>query len=449
MKTRLRHAWVMITTGYWFVPSLMTAAGVALAFLMIAVDRHVLVPGLELGWVYGGGADGAKTLLSAVAGSVITVAGVVFSITVAALTQASSQFGPRLLRNFMRDTSNQVVLGTFVSTFMYCLLVLRTVHVEDGQAFVPHASVTVAVVLAAASIAVLIYFIHHVSRTLQAPIVIANVSVELASAIDRSPRGEPSAAGAGLPEGIDRDCVRVLAGRDGYVQAVDFDGLVALARDLGVVVRLHCRPGNFVIEGNALASVGPAGRWEAACEGKLRAAFIVGDDRTDEQDVEYSVRQIVEVAVRALSPGINDPFPAMNAVDALAAGVCRAAREGLAGPHHRDAEGVVRVVAPVTTFEGLVDAAFDQIRQYGCGSVAVALRLIEALTDCGGQCDAGQRAVLLRHAGMTYRQAALLAPGEEDRAALGARYAAAVGALGNADGPSGGTEGECERPTSN
>ena len=165
----------MVTSSFWFVPTTMTVVAAGSAIGMIEVDRTWLGPGVRIGWLYSGGAEGARSLLSTVAGSVITVAGVVFSITISTLTQASSQFGPRLLRNFMRDTSNQIVLGTFVATFLYCLLVLRTIHgkIDDGASFVPQLSVTVAVGLAVASIAVLIYFIHHVSLSLQAPNVIA------------------------------------------------------------------------------------------------------------------------------------------------------------------------------------------------------------------------------------------------------------------------------------
>jgi len=171
MKVRLRHIWEIVSTNYWFVPSVMTVAAAIAAFVMLYIDRTYFPADIHAFWLYSGGADGAKTLLSTVAGSIITVAGVVFSITIAALTQASSQFGPRLLRNFMRDASNQVVLGTFVATFVYCVLILRTIHgrVDEGQSFVPQASVTGAVVLSVASVAVLIYFIHHVSMSLQAP----------------------------------------------------------------------------------------------------------------------------------------------------------------------------------------------------------------------------------------------------------------------------------------
>src|SRR3712207_4966988 len=160
----------------------MLLGGTVLAQVTLAVDHYALSRPGGSGWIYTGGAEGARTLLSAVAGSVITVAGVVFSITIGTLTQASMQFGPRLLRNFMRDTGNQLVLGTFVATFMYCLLVLRSIESGPNASDVPHASVTAAVAFALASIAVLIYFTHHVSLSLQAPIAVATVANALEQA---------------------------------------------------------------------------------------------------------------------------------------------------------------------------------------------------------------------------------------------------------------------------
>jgi uncharacterized membrane protein len=172
-KTKLSKLWEALHSSYWFVPTLMVVIAIALAFAMLSLDRAGKSGPIEsLGWIYTGGPDGARTMLSAIASSMITVAGTAFSITLVALTLASSQFGPRLLRNFMQDTGNQIVLGTFIATFIYCLLVLRTVRGDDYNVFVPQLSVTVGIVLAIASIGVLIYFIHHASTTIQASHVI-------------------------------------------------------------------------------------------------------------------------------------------------------------------------------------------------------------------------------------------------------------------------------------
>ena len=435
MRTRLRHVWEVVTTGYWFVPAVMILAAVAVALLLLYVDRTVV--GARVGWLYAGGADGAKTLLSTVAGSVITVAGVVFSITISALTQASSQFGPRLLRNFMRDTGNQAVLGTFVATFVYCLIVLRTIHgkLEDGVEFVPQASVTVAVLLAGASIAVLVYFIHHVSVSLQAPAVVAAVLSDLEATIARLPDDQEGSGVAlvdGLRPDVDGAPRPIHSTKQGYVQVVDYGGLTEAADKSDLILRLAYRPGDYVIEGTPLLLASPAGR----CDGedfaeRVNAAFICGRNATSEQDLEQALRQMVEVAVRALSPGINDPFTAVNCIDALGSAVCRIAGKGLPGPLRHDRQGRLRMITPVTTFDGVVDTAFNQIRQYGRGSVPVAIRLLDVIAACAGQMTTvEQRRALLRHAGMVYEDNREGIVQRRDRDDLRERWETAVRALG-------------------
>lgn len=436
----------MLTTGYWFVPSVMTLAAAALAFTLLLIDRNLL--GARIGWLYAGGSDGAKTLLSMVAGSVITVAGVAFSITIAALSQASSQFGSRLLRNFLRDTGNHVVLGTFVATFVYCLLVLRTIHgkVQDGVEFVPQASVTAAVLMAIASIAVLIYFIHHVSSSLRAPTVVATVLAELDQVVARMADDQQGAAVA-LPwaqdpprlEPPDGAVARnVPAQSGGYLQAVDYGGLTAIASRAELVFRLAYRPGDYVIEGSPLLQAWPTpkvngngGGGDPRLAQRVNAAFICGPHATTEQDVEQAVRQIVEVAVRALSPGINDPFTAINCIDALGSALCRLARTGLPAPLRYDCHNTLRLITPVTDFDGLADTALNQIRQCAGPAVAVTLRLLEMLAKCGPQMTSTpQRRALLRHAEMIYRQGERTITEPLDRADLSGRWRTAEEALG-------------------
>jgi uncharacterized membrane protein len=186
MKAKLDHFLFQLRSSYWFVPSVMALLSIGVALGMIVVDQSVGEDGIQgYWWIYAGGPDGARAVLATVAGSIISVAGVTFSIKIAALTLASQQFGPRLLRNFMADRGNQFVLGTFIATFLYCLLVLRTVRSWEDAEFVPHLSVTLGVLLAVASLGVLIYFIHHIAASIQASNVIARVSGELQAAIDR------------------------------------------------------------------------------------------------------------------------------------------------------------------------------------------------------------------------------------------------------------------------
>ncbi|HZD54868.1 MAG TPA: DUF2254 family protein, partial [Candidatus Aquicultoraceae bacterium] len=181
MRARLRNLWTRAWSSFWFIPLVMTAAAAAAAVALVELDRRLPAPGGgRFGWIFGGGVEGARALLQVVAGSMITVAGVVFSITIVALSLTSQQYGPRLLGKFMRDTGNQVVLGTFVSTFAYCLLVLRTIQGGgDAAGFVPHAAVALALLLALAGVAVLIYFIHHTSSSIRADNLVSRVGREL------------------------------------------------------------------------------------------------------------------------------------------------------------------------------------------------------------------------------------------------------------------------------
>jgi uncharacterized membrane protein len=437
LKTKLLHLWDVLTSTYWFVPGVMLVTAAALAMGVLWVDaRWTRWAGSA--WVYTGGPEGARALLSAVAGSVVTVAGVVFSISISTLTQASSQFGPRLLRNFMRDTGNQVVLGTFVSTFVYCLLVLRAVRGQEGHAFVPNVAVTGAVLLAVGSTVVLIYYIHHVARSLQAPVVVAAVGAELERAIDRmfpGGIGEDDRADARGDEGAQPAHVCEVRSREaGYVQAVDQGGLMRLAEREDLILHLACRPGNFVIGGQLLAR---ATAWRPVAPpvaDEVRGLFIFGQERSAEQDLEFGFDQLVEIAVRALSPGINDPFTAINCVDRLGAALAAVSRRGLPSATRLDSRGRPRVVARVSTFDGLCDTAFHSIRQYGAGSVPVAVRLIEMLTALGGAVGSvAQRRALFRHATLVYEQATAAAAVTADREVLAGRYAAAERVLGGSE----------------
>jgi uncharacterized membrane protein len=314
VHAQLSALWERLRMSFWFVPTLMSAGAAVLAFTMLALDARLGDDLLDsLSWVYGGGPEGARSLLSTVASSAITVAGTTFSITIAALSLASSQFGPRLLRNFVRDTGNQVVLGTFVATFLYCLLVVRTVRGLEDIRVVPHLSVTVGVLLAIANLGVLIYFIHHVATAIRADQVVAAVGRELDGALDQL---FPEQLGRGLVAQVAErelpaappDARAVALDRDGYLQIVDAGSLMALAGERDLVVRLLRRPGDFVIAGEAVALIWPATQADAECRDAIRSTLILGSERSAQQDALFAVDQLVEVAARALSPGVNDPL---------------------------------------------------------------------------------------------------------------------------------------------
>lgn len=430
-----------LRSSFWFLPTLMAGIAVALAVSMVALDEAVTAEWLHWwGWAYTGGAQGASAVLQTIAGSMITIAGVVFSLTLVSLSLASSQYGSRLLRSFMRDTMTQVVLGTFLATFLYCLLVLRTIRWAEEGAFVPHLSVTLGVLFAIASLWVLIYFIHHVAVSIQADEIVARVSADLVERIDglfpeETSRGEAATSdtpeSAGVPPDFSDRALPIGSCLDGYLQIVDTGALLRTAREADVILRLERRPGQYVVKDYPLVRAWPAERVNAKLKADVNRAFVLGNQRTSVQDVELAVQELVEIAVRALSPGINDPFTAIVCVDRLGSALCRLARRDIPSPYRLDEERRLRLIACPSTFSGIVDSAFNQIRQYASGSVAVTLRLLEVIAVVATTVPLSddRRLVLRRHADMIARREGTGALDRQDQLDVEARYAAVVDAL--------------------
>jgi len=400
----------------------MVTAAALLALAAVALDERVTLQALkEWHWVYSGGAEGASAVLQTVAGSMISITGVVFSMTLVALSLASSQYGPRLLRNSMRDTSNQVVLGVFISTFLYCLIVLRSIRRTDESAFVPHVAVTLGLALATASICVLIYFIHHVAVSIQVDKIVARVSAELQAGIDRVFPAEigtdaRDASAGPSPETFANGASIVRAASDGYVQLVDADALLELAEASDAVIRIERPPGAYVSRGTPLATVSPPARRTDELDGRLRNAFVLGNQRTATQDVVFPLHELVEIALRALSPGINDPFTAIACIDRLGSALVRFAGRAMPSPWRFGRNDQLRVVAPALSFRELVDQSFDQIRQNSRGIHAVTIRLLETLASVAAATEcAERRKALQRQADMIVRAARNDLPEPEDR----------------------------------
>ncbi len=439
-NVKIAKFWDSLQSSYLFVPAVIVALAIALAVIMLTLDRQGYYGVLEnWGWLYTGSTDGARAMLAAIGGSTITVAGTVFSITIVALQLAASNFGPRLLRNFMKDVGNQVVLGTFIGTFIYCLLVLRTVRGDgdDYNSFIPQLSVTVALALALASISLLIYFIHHASTIIQASHVISEVSAEFDRATNRL---FPEKIGRGLsqsgrqlaqiPANFDEDAYPIKATSSGYLQVIDDDKLMHISCQHDLLVRLEFRPGKFVVQGSDLVMVYPREQVNQKLTKKLRDVFILGKERTEQQDVEFPILQLVEIALRAISPAVNDPFTAIRCIDRLSAGLSRLARRDFPSPYRYDDNDKLRVIVQPVTFAGLTDAAFNQIRQYSTSDVAVTIRLLEAIATIArytqNQTD---RAALRRHAEMIGRDSCQGVSEELDKQDIEKRYQAVLKAL--------------------
>jgi len=381
--TRLLSVWDLLRGSFWFLPSVMAAGAVFLSFGAVQLDAAMEADAYgRFEFIYLFGPEGARAILSAVATSMITVAGLTFSITMLTLQLASSQFGPRLLRNFMRDRGNQLVLGTFISTFVYCLLVLRTVKGVEGASFVPHLAVAIGVLLAVASLAVLIYFIHHTASSIRIETLLASLAEETAATIDRL---FPERLGHGEPEGVgevpDFESAQVVRPRtSGYVQSVDSATLLRLASQQDVVVKLVAQPGTFVTERDPLMRVLST---KPVAQGKvdsLRATLIVGIERTPYQDLDFSIRRIVEITQRALSPGINDPTTALYCIDRLREALVRLADRRMPSRCRHDEKGRLRVVAEPVSFEAVAGGAFAAVAHYA-GSDPDLMKALLAAVD--------------------------------------------------------------------
>lgn len=420
MTARLRKLLADLGETFWIIPFLMVLAGILAGVGLVHLDRSGFVPRwlIESAWLYNGGGTGARTMLGAIASSTIGVAGTVFSITIAALSLAAGQMGPRLLRNFVRDRGNQVTLGIFLATYAYALMVLRSVRTQEEGAFVPHLSLSVGLLLAFLSVGTLVFFVNHIAGRINVDTVIEQVSEDVRDAMARLTMDQPDP-----PSGdMGRDySLSVRDSRRGYLQQFHADALADWAAEHGTVIRMLVRPGDYVFPGASIA-------WLTApadgVEGAIRDATALGQRRVGSLDLEFSVRQLVEVAVRALSPGINDPHTAISVLDRLGAALCELVPKHLpSGIVRRGSKPVL--VTPAVNYDGLVDGMFHMIRQNAAGSTAVLARMLEVLTVVASvEVDPARRPALRRHAGLVLGDAERDVKTPDDLADIRQRYAA-------------------------
>ncbi|MBS0123309.1 DUF2254 domain-containing protein [Aestuariicoccus sp. KMU-90] len=383
----------------------MAISAMATAILLILLDS---LEAAWLGWIdewtYAFGPESARAILSAIAGSMITVAGVTFSMTMLTLQLASSQFGPRMLRNFMRDRGNQLVLGTFLSTFVYCPLVLASVRGSGDSYFVPVIAVTFGMILAVASLATLIYFIHHIATSIRIETILAKLAVEARKTAERvfPEHGHTSVPFPGkpmaeaLPPAFDDDSRSVVASVGGYIQSINLDRLRRVASDNDLVVRVETRVGDFVPGSGSLVVSFPYGRVSDAVADDLSNAFSFGQERTPDHDIEFSLRRIVEIAQRALSPGVNDPTTALYCLDRLGEVLGILAGRHFPSGQIWDQDMKLRVVFDPVTFAELACSTFAAIARYGNRDADVVGRLLDVMERCSRSAPASDREKIMR-----------------------------------------------------
>ncbi len=431
------HRRESLRTSLWFVAALELAGAAVLFAVTYSIDRAAYHGTVTLPqWINNGSPDAARQILTAIAAAVITVVGLVFSILIVALTLASTQFGPRMLRNFIRDRGVQITLGTFVATFFYAIVTLGSVGNGARGDFVPHLSITVCLTLTLVDLGVLVYFIHHVARSIQLPEVIAGIAADLSLAItaefSADDRGRAPLAAAGeLVERLTEDGVAVPAATSGYLQFVSYSTLIDIARESDAVIELLYRPGHFVVRGLPLARVWPASAAQEVARG-LDAAHVTGANRTLRQDLAFAIDQMVEIAIRALSPAVNDTFTALTCIDWLSDGLSQITAGWHSRRVHFDADRKVRVIGAEPSYERFVDRAFDKIRQAGRGMPAVMIRQLEALARIMEYASTDeQRAVLVRQADMILRESEQTVDEPLDRADVRRRYDAVITYVGD------------------
>ncbi len=412
----LRQLWIRVSSSLWFVPLGMVFVAIGLALALIATDLAIGDDWImEDSLAFGVGASGARGMLAAIAGSMMTVASLTFSLTITTLAMASAQYTSRLIRNFMRDRLNQFVLGYFVGLFAYCLVVLRTIRDGDEGAFVPAFAVMGGLLLALVSIGVLILFIHHIAESIQVGIILRRVTNETLGAIDDlfpADLGNPaSPAGADpepAPEAIagsgdddvhgGRSWHAVSADRFGYVQSLDAKGILAMASKYDGVVRMSADIGSFVTPAGSLCEIAAASPPSEELVAELRGAFEIGAARTIKQDAAFGIRQIVDIALRALSPGINDTTTGVMCVEHLSA-VLESLAARTIPDRFRAEDGEVRLIASGRSFDVLTEQCLSQIRQSASGNTAVMVALLRAIEAAGRQTsDSARRRTLSHHA---------------------------------------------------
>ena len=312
-----QQLWIYLRSSFWFTPSLIVAGSIALAISLINADS-VMSNEMLTNWprLFGAGAEGSRQMLSTIASSMMTVVGVTFSMTLVTLALASSQYTSRVLGNFMRSPITQVALGIFAGIFTYCLIVLRVIRGGGEAAFVPSLAVLVGVVLALVGIGVLILFIHHIATSIQASNIICSVADETITAIERMFPEKPAQASeeedeawlANMSSAFNLDWHMVSGITSGYIESVDYAALRELARKRNIIIKMNYGIGNFIVKDMALASIARQDPPDDEMVQELRSFYSIGSRRTIEQDPEFGIRQIVDIALKALSPG-GSPAP--------------------------------------------------------------------------------------------------------------------------------------------
>jgi uncharacterized membrane protein len=418
MKTRTarrvtaRYNWDRLKVSFWFTPVIMSLAAIVLAWGVYWVDSQIPNEMLDTSrFILAGTPGELRSILISMAGTILATAGVVFTLLTLPLSTVAAQYGSRLLRVFLGDRTTQLVLGMFVATFVYCVSAALSIPPEEVEPEGPQLTATVGLLLMLGTFSSLILLVHHISTMLQAPNIAAAAGAELRNVVlaeipemvNRDAGSQTSQEAAGIlrrPDGYP-----VLVKETGYIELIDPEPVLALARESNLVIHLLRKPGRFVRRGEVIALVwlaephqeqpGLHSIGEPLAE-QIRNAFRIGNTRTPTQDVTYAVNQLVEMAVRAMSPAINDPFTAMTCLDYIGENLALFIRQGEKGAHYYDLNGRLRLVLEPVTFEELLSTAFDMLRHASCDNASVMQHMLETIDVIGKETKSPEARQLLR-----------------------------------------------------
>ena len=422
-----RHTWDRMSVNFLFIPGVMALGAVLLAWSMYWLDGQIPNEVLNTSrFIISGSPGELRGYLFSMATAVLTTAGVVFTLLTLPLSTVAAQYGSRLLRIFLGDRTTQFVLGIFVATFAYCVFSAMAIPPVEVQPEGPQITITIGLYLLVASFACLILLIQHISMMLQAPNIAAAAGVELLEVVretnlpDTIGSENQRRTGKSPPDSLtEAEAHPVRANITGYIQYVDPAFILPLAEKKDLVIRLMPKPGAFVRTGMVLARVWPADRVDEELDNEIRNTFHLGNQRTPTQDVEYGVNQLTEMAVRAMSPAINDPFTAMTCLDYIGEGLALFARRGAISPNVYDGHGQLRLIFEPVTFDELLSAAFDMLRHASADNARVLLHMLETINIISQDTklpDARQN--LLRHVTLIQMESQAGSLVEEDRQSI-------------------------------
>ncbi len=379
---RLRRAWSRLVSGYWFIPGGVVVGASAVALGLLELDARLVADSRNIGFT--GGPESARALLSSIASSMLTLTALVFSVTIVVLQLASGQFSPRVLRTFLRDRRSQTTLGVFLATFLYALIVLRAVRGDGGTVdrFVPGISVGVSFALVVVSVAFFVQYIHNITTSIRVIEIIDRISKETAAAIERIHPADLQSGDGGVSS-LPAPKATICAATRGVVTSVNVDRLFRIAERADVCLAVVPRVGDFVATGMPLVDVhgDGDGEGEGVDDDAVRGAISLAKERQLDEDPAFGFRQLVDIAERTLSPGVNDPTTAVQCLDHLHDLLRRLAHRPLPPRVTRTSEQRVRVVLPRPTWEDYVALAVDEIRHWGAGSLQVHRRIGALLDD--------------------------------------------------------------------